>query len=376
MSRTLLSVFLLTSLLLLWACSLSSAQPVHALWGFTADGPFSGTPEQTVTALRYNAINAVFADKMEVALLQKLKAAGLRVFATIQVFGDHSVWKTHPQLRPINSSGVPVPARYGSGFCPTQRWYWPAIIRRVSQKLSAGYDGVWLDFIRFGGLWEQPNPQLEQLCFCDSTLADFSKITGIAIPDSVWQADSLSMHDSLHISAGADSVLAKQRATARKAEWILTNHRNEWTHYKTGVITEFVRQAKAVVAKKPGARLGVFTVPWRRNEYGDAIVQRIGQDYKALAEHVDVISPMLYHELCGRPVEWISGFVKYAARLTSKPVWPIIQSELGEEHRLSDEEFAAAVLTALDPPSQGLIVFRQQPLLDAKQLPVLRAAWQ
>ena len=85
---------------------------------------------------------------------------------------------------------------------------------------------------------------------------------------------------------------------------------------------------------------------------------------------------MLYHELCGRPVAWIGGFVKYAAKLTNKPVWPIIQSQLGEEHHVSDEEFAAAVLTALDPPSQGLIVFRQQPLLDAKQLAVLCAAWQ
>lgn len=227
----------------------ASAQSIHAIWGFAPEGPFSGTPAQTAAALRDNGINAVFVDRLDPALFKTLKASGSKVFTTIQVFGDHAAWTRHPQLRPVNSSGAPLPAKYGSGICPTQRWYWPTILRRVSQKLDAGFDGVWLDFIRFGSYWEDPKPKLEQTCFCDSTLADFSRVTGIV------------------------------------------------------------------------------------------------------------------------------DFVKYTAELTSKPVWPIIQSDLGEEHRVSDEEFAAAVLGALAPPSQGVIIFQQKPLLEARQLLVLRETW-
>lgn len=351
------------------------SQQIHALWGFSADGPFSGSPQQTIAALKDNAINAVFVDRMDPALMKTLAASGIKVFTTVQVFGDHSVWQTHPQLRPVNQEGTPLPAKYGSGICPTQRWYWPTILPKISSKVAAGYDGVWLDFIRFGSFWEEPNPRLQQLCFCDSTLVDFAKVSGIAIPEQVVETDTLTTNLQHHYSENADTIRTRPMTTAEKAEWILSNHSTEWTKYKTGVITDFVKLAKEEIAKRPEKLLGIFSVPWRRNEFGDAIVTVIGQDYAALRDHVDVFSPMLYHELCDRPLTWINNFVKYTANLTRKPVWPIIQSDLGEDHLVTDEEFAMAVLNALDPPSKGVIVFRQQTLIDAKQLPTLRAVW-
>jgi len=351
------------------------AQQIHALWGFTADGPFSGSTQQTIAALKDNAINAVFVDRLDPALMKTLRASGIKIFSTVQVFGDHSLWKTYPQLRPVNREGELAPAKYGSGICPTQRWYWPTILQKISRKAGAGYDGVWLDFIRFGSFWEEPNPRLQQLCFCDSTLADFSKVTGIAIPAQVAEADTLAADEQNHHSENADTIRMRPMTTAEKAEWILSNHSVEWTKYKTGVITDFVKLAKEEIAKRPEKVLGIFSVPWRRNEFGDAIVTVIGQDYAALRDHVDVFSPMLYHELCGRPLSWIGSFVKHTSNLIKKPVWPIIQTDLGKDHLVTDEEFATAVLNALDPPSKGVIIFRQQTLIEAKQLPTLRAVW-
>jgi len=363
------------TLLLIGASGPTWAQPIHALWGFTPEDPFSGMPAEIAAALRDNGINAIFADRIEPALLKTLRAAGIQVFTTVQVFGDHKIWKTYPQLRPVNRDGVPLPAKYGSGICPTQRWYWPTILQKISRKASAGFDGVWLDFIRFGSFWEEPQPRLEQLCFCDSTLADFSRATGIVIPERAARTDSVPTYTSLQISTQVDTGLARPLTTTEKAAWILTHHKSEWVKYKTGVITDFVKLARELIAKKPGKLLGIFAVPWRRNEFGDAILNITGQDYGALAEHVDVFSPMLYHELCGRPLDWISKFVKYAAEAAKKPVLPIIQCDLGDEHRVTDDEFAAAVLYALDPPSRGVIIFRQQHLIEAKQLPILRATW-
>jgi len=351
------------------------SQQIHALWGFTPDGPFSGSSQQTIAALKDNAINAVFVDRLDLALMKTLRASGIKVFSTVQVFGDHSLWKTYPQLRPMNREGELAPAKYGSGICPTQRWYWPTILQKISRKASAGYDGVWLDFIRFGSLWEEPNPRLQQLCFCDSTLADFSKVTGITIPEQVVEADTLAANVHNHHSENADTIRTRPMTSAEKAEWILSNHLVEWAKYKTGVITDFVKLAKEEIAKRPEKLLGIFSVPWRRNEFGDAIITVIGQDYAALREHVDVFSPMLYHELCSRPLTWINSFVKHTSNLTKKPVWPIIQTDLGKDHQVTDEEFANAVLNALDPPSKGVIIFRQQTLIEAKQLPTLRAVW-
>ncbi len=356
------------------------AQQIHALSGFTPDEPFGGSPQHTIAALKDNAINAVFVDRMDPALIKTLRASGIKVFTTVQVFGDHSLWKTHPQLRPVNRAGELAPAKYGSGICPTQRWYWPTILQKISRKASAGYDGVWLDFIRFGSFWEEPNPRLQQLCFCDSTLADFAKVSGIAIPEQIAEpdtlvADTLAANVQNHNSENADTIRTRPMTIAEKAEWILSNHLAEWTKYKTGVITDFVKLAKEEIAKRPGKLLGIFSVPWRRNEFGDAIVTVIGQDYAALRDYVDVFSPMLYHELCGRPLTWIGSFVKHTSNLTKKPVWPIIQTDLGKDHLVTDEEFATAVLNALDPPSKGVIIFRQQTLIEAKQLPTLRAVW-
>ncbi|MDZ7269117.1 MAG: putative glycoside hydrolase [candidate division KSB1 bacterium] len=338
---------------------------IHALWGFTPEGPFAGTPKETAAALYQNNINAVFVDTIAPELHQTLKAIGVKIYTTVNVFGSSVLWRRHPQLRPVDRQGNRVAAEPGNGICPTQRSFWPRLLRQIAQKRDAGFDGIWLDFLRFSGHWETPNPELLETCFCDSTLADFERRSGLVIPEN------LPMDTSTDGPAGAKAGLL-----AARANWILTHHRREWMLYKTAVIADFARQAQETIAKKPGVIMGLFAVPWQREEYGRAITNVLGQDYRRLSSHFDVFSPMLYHELCGRPVEWISQFVQYTASETNKPVWPIIQTDLGSGHNVPDDEFSAAVLHALEAPAGGVIIFRQQTLLQAKQLAILRASWQ
>lgn len=345
----------------------ATAQTTRALWGFEATGAFGGPPQETIAALQELGANAVFGNNLAPELLRSLRAANIKVYATVNVFGDQSLWKRHPNLRPMNNNGEAVEAKQGSGICPTQRWYWPRAQRNLTQRLDAGYDGVWLDFIRFSGHWEQAKPKLERVCFCDSTLEDFSRATGLVFPADLSVSTIL---------ASADSARPRDLDNAAKAAWILANHRSAWRNYLGNVIASFVQQAKeAVVKKNTNATLGAFVVPWQREEFNYAMVEILGQDYRKLREHIDVFSPMLYHELAGREAEWIARFVDYTAKETGKPVWPIIQCDLGKEHRVSDDTFAAAVLNALDAPSQGVIIFNFKALLEAKQTRILGSSW-
>ena len=377
MKRFSFKTLFLGGFILVFAANPSWAQQVHALWGFSPTGPFSGTMEETIAALQDNGVNAIFANKVEPELMTTLQAAGIKVYTTVSVFGDHSVWKRYPRLRPVDRHGNHLPAEYGSGICPTQRWYWRRILRKVANRRDAGFDGVWLDFIRFSTLWEEPNPTLKQTCFCDSTLVDFSRVTGIEFPQDtvVVKKDSLLANAISPDSANGDHVIVRSLSNREKAAWILKKHRRAWWKYKTGVISDFVAAARKVVNRKPNMILGLFAVPWKRNEFNYAMLYVIGQDYRQLRKHVDVFSPMLYHELAGRSTDWIPEFVQYTAKETNKPVWPIIQSDLGDEHRVPDDEFAAAVLGALEPPSAGVIIFKQESLVEAIQLRVLRSAW-
>ncbi len=344
------------------------AQPLRALWGYEPDS--QATPQEAAVALQDFGANAVFMNNALPQLIQALHAADIKVYTTLNVFGDNSVWTRHPQLRPINSNGDPLAAKAGNGICPTQRWYWPRILRALQQKMDSGYDGVWLDFIRFSGHWEERRPQLQYTCFCDSTLADFSRVTGIAIPSELAQAPP-----PAKVNESSTAAPAHPR-NAAQAAWILSHHRREWRNYISGVITSFAAKAKAQLAAKPAMVLGAFVVPWQRDEFGLAMLDHFGQDYRKLREHIDIFSPMLYHELCGRDTEWVARFVDYTAAETKRTVLPIIQCELGQEHRVSDDEFAGAILNALDAPSHGVIIFNHKALVEAKQLRILNSAWQ
>ena len=363
--RTLLRISL--ALKLLFSATSAWAQPIRALWGYAPET--RATLQETVTALKDFGANAVFMNDATPQLMQALRAANIKVYTTLNVFGDHSVWARYPQLRPITSNGYPLATKAGSGICPTQRWYWPRLLRALAQKIDSGYDGVWLDFIRFSGHWEDARPQLEHTCFCDSTLVDFCRATGLVFPEH------LENHDSLANGTEGKTV-APYAPNAAKAAWILSHHRREWRNYLANVITAFAARAKAQMASKPHLVLGAFVVPWQREEFGFAIIDHLGQDYRKLREHVDIFSPMLYHELSGRQTNWIARFVEYTAAETQKPVLPIVQCDLGKEHRVTDDEFAGAILNALDTPSQGVIIFHYPALVEGKQLRILTSAWE
>jgi hypothetical protein len=126
----------------------------------------------------------------------------------------------------------------------------------------------------------------------------------------------------------------------------------EW---KKEQITSFVRDARAVLVQSPHKKeilLGLFLVPWTKGEKQSAITFQLAQDAEQLSVYADVLSPMVYHRMCGQPVSWIRDISQYFREMTAKPIWPILQAE-----DVGTDEFVAALNAVTQSGAQSVLVF-------------------
>src|SRR5262249_9129525 len=110
-------------------------------------------------------------------------------------------------------------------------------------------------------------------------------------------------------------------------------------------------------------RLGMFALPWRVTDHEGAIRSIAGQDIEQLAPYVDVISPMTYHKLCYQSASWIREVTQDFHRRTGKPILPVVES-LDLPTPMAAEEFDDALVKGLDAPSEGVMIFTLEPLVN------------
>ena len=275
-------------------------------------------------------------------MAERCHAEGAQVFADFAIFAGAEVAEKHPELWPIGADGKRLRKQeWYLGLCPTYEWYRRERLTEIRNLLvNVPVDGIYLDFIRWPCHWEVSDPRLEQSCFCDNALSLFSRDTGISIYGLT---------------------------TRQKAHYIRRHYPQAWAQWRAEDITSFVREARNTVEKaRPGTLLGVFTVPWKPEEYDNAIMNIIGQDFPALADHVDVFSPMVYHAMCNRDVTWVGEYSKWLAEATGKAVWPIVQVK-DASRAVSAEEFAEVLHQALCPATRGVLVFTLDALLEQRE---------
>jgi hypothetical protein len=321
-----------------------------ALYGFSSDlSPFAGKPPaEQVARLRNMGCTAIFGGYEDPDFVAAAHAAGLSIYAEFGCFVGRQWWDQMPESRPITAGGTPLEP--GGWYCGVN----PTIPDVRQERLAAlekllgehDLDGVWLDFIRWPCHWEVPEPTLPRTSFDPFTLAAFCRDTGVNLP------------------------MTDPTAVVRL---LLSTHDAEWTAWRCAQITSWVVDARAVLRRvRPQALLGLFGVPWRLSDRSGAILSIIGQDYRALGEHVDVFSPMVYHRMCGYPVEWIGDVAAEVRALSGRPVWPIIQS-VDEPSALSAEEYGRALDIVLrHPAADGVLVFTLKGALDEAKLAVTR----
>jgi len=325
-------------------------EKVKALYGFSPDlESFAGKScmEQAELLASWGC-NAIFGGYQNPDFVDAVHNVGMEIYAEFGCFVGASWWDNIPSSRPVTDDGqlLEIETSY-AGVNPASPEVRAALLKKLEDLLIAhDIDGVWLDYIRWPCHWEVPIPHLPRTSFDPATLARFSEDTGVRLPES-----------------GTSSI----------AGFLLDNHSDAWSRWRCDQITSWVAAARQMLNRtRPGALLGLFGVPWRLSDLGGAILKIVGQDYGALAEYIDVFSPMVYHAMCSQSIEWIGAITAEVHRLSGKPVWPIVQS-IDEPRSVSAEEYGRVVDVALKhPDSSGVLVFTLAGALDAGKLAVTR----
>ena len=326
------------------------SQKVKALYGFSpAFVHFvDKTPVERVSLLASWGCTAVFGGYEDPAFVEAVHAAGLKIYAELGCFVGQRWWERVPASRPITRSGEPLtPEGWYYGVNPANETVREAQLTALGELLQThDLDGVWLDFIRWPCRWEGSDPHRPFTSFDAATLTKFCHDSGIDLP--------------------IDDPISS-------AELLLTRHEAAWTAWRCQQITDWVAQAREVVQSiKPEATLGLFSIPWRLADFEGALLKIMGQDLAALADSIDVFSPMVYHLMCGQPPHWIDSVVSEVSQVTGKPVWPIVQS-VDKPAQLSPEAYDQALEVALNcTAASGVLVFNMKDALQPAKLTVLQ----
>jgi len=264
-------------------------------------------------------------------VIERCRAEGADVYAEIGLFQGVEAAQARPELHPVGADGLPLePDGWYLGLNPAVASYAEERLAAACEAVEArDVDGLWLDFVRWPVHWEVPKPRIEESSFDEPTVRRFAE----------W----LGMGDS-HIPSSA----------VERAGTVLANWPAEWARFKCEVITEWCAECrKRLRAISDTIRLGAFMVPWFQEDHDDAVRRIAGQDARAMSEHIDVFSPMVYHRMCGRSVAWVGETTRRMARATGRPVWPIVQAS-----DVPAEEFAEALREG--SLEGGVLIFTSQ----------------
>ncbi|NND34974.1 MAG: hypothetical protein HKN76_20475, partial [Saprospiraceae bacterium] len=285
-------------------------------------------------------VNAVFVHSGSInqEMMNQARSEGQKVFAEFATLNGKNYVDRHPEAWAIDDKGNRVEAAsWFMGVCPTEpgfRKYRFDQLRDLLTKFDL--DGVWMDYVHWHAQFEEPEPILPETCFCDHCLVEFSKDSGLEIP---------------------------QGHTAIKAKWILDHHEEAWRDWRCEVIYDWTVEIKRIIKQeRPEALLGLYHCPWNDDEFNGARRRILGLDYNLLNESIDVFSPMVYHRRMGRNADWVKANIEwFSKRLqVSKDgypkIWPIVQAH-NDPGIIGAEEFETVLLGALAGESSGVMMF-------------------
>src|SRR5215211_172237 len=293
------------------------------------------------------------------AWVEALQRAGIEVDQTTATFFDPTALDVFPDARPLNARGEPDTGfDWYVGVCPTHEGYlaWKIDrLRRVVEELAP--DGLFLQFTRFPGFWENWTPgyrftDADRFCFCDRCRTRFVADEGIDLP---------------------------RGEVAIQAHAILTEHAEAWIRWRCARLLEAIgRIVNAVEADRRSLRITLNTLPFPSSDFGGADVRRTvaAQDLALLAGRVDWFELMTYLQILDRPIEWIDTAVADARRqlppdrgvVCTLQVAPLytegVHAGRGRTASISAGDLAAAVRRALESGVDGLVFYHWTDFLE------------
>ncbi|PZX60353.1 hypothetical protein LV84_00629 [Algoriphagus ratkowskyi] len=292
-------------------------------------------------------MNAVFvrSGSLNQEFYNNSKNQGVQVFVEFAMLNGKEYLTENPDAWPTDEKGQKSPpADWFMGICPTHPGF-KAFRSEQLKNILRDYevDGVFLDYVHWHAQFETPEPILPETCFCDRCTGAFEKARSIQIPFET---------------------------VSERAAWILKNVDPEWRKWRVGVLNGWVEDMGEILkSQQPAAKLGVFHCAWYPTDYDSALYKTMGLDLIALAERVDVLSPMLFHHMKGRPTSWVGEYVSWLGQTLGVgesgklKIWPIVQSH-NNPGSVSAEEFRKVMIEGSKFPSSGIMMFSDQSLLE------------
>lgn len=329
-------------------CILLMAVGAQAQKSAFAKGVY-GDPQELIadgTTFSSLGINSIFvrSSSLDDKLFKAARKDNVRVYIEFPTLNGKEYLDVHPEAWPINEKGERAPAAdWFMGICLTDSGFREYRKEQLSAVLSKyAVDGVWLDYLHWHAQFETPQPILPETCFCDRCVTAFE--------------------DEKSVTVQGDDV-------AQRAQWILANEDSLWRQWRSETLTNWVRSMKAVVQQhRPKALLGVYYCPWYPAEFDSALYRTLGLDLHALADIVDVFSPMLYHHMMERSAEWVGEYVQWLSdsvilRKRQPLIWPIVQAH-NKPGIVTIEEFRSVMWNASRAPATGIMMFTVNTLVD------------
>ena len=216
-------------------------------------------------------------------------------------------------------------------------------LRKLTQEIEP--DGISIDFIRYFVFWEKVFPDqiyanLPQTCFDDNCIGKFMQECDREFPDSCIDIN-------------------------KKADFILSQCKTEWVHFKCETISRFVAEmVDAIKDVQPDTEINFHAVPWRSMDFEGGQRTIAGQDLKMIAPNVDYISPMCYSHMVKQPPEWINSVVSdFNAQVPKSKILPSIQvNKAYLDVPFARVDFKQALVESLKPPSSGVVFWSWEAL--------------
>ena len=270
----------------------------------------------------------------------------ISTFVIFPVFFNPEALAQSPHIAAINRNGEVSAEEWVEFVCPSREDYRQQVVEKARHIVREHQpDGISIDFIRHFVYWEKVYPQrdpasLPVSCFDSLCLNHFRAETGITVP-------------------GELSTIPDQ------ADWILNNHENAWTAWRSKLITSMAEAiARAAREEKPDILINIHLVPWAKEDFNGAIQKVAGQDIGALSKFSDYLSPMTYAHMVKQPPSWVHHIVEDIYIQTGGAVLPSIQvGKAYLETEFDLVEFRETMEAALKPPSSGVIIWSWERLI-------------
>lgn len=301
-------------------------------------------------------MNAVFvrSGSLNREFYETSKRQGVKVFVEFPTLNGKEYLTDHPEAWPIDEKGEKSPpADWFMGICPTHLGFKEFRSEQLKEILHEyKVDGVFLDYVHWHAQFETPEPILPETCFCDRCTGAFAVSIDTLIPGET---------------------------IPQKAEWILKNVNPQWRKWRVGVLNGWVEDMGNILkSHQPEAKLGVFHCAWYPTDYDSALYRTMGLDPVGLAGRADVLAPMLFHHMKGRPASWVGEYVAWLGKtieveIKGNPqIWPIVQSH-NNPGIVSPEEFRQVMIEGSKAPASGIMMFSDQSLVeDPKKIQVMK----